>query len=126
MTENEKKELLESHKPADKEGAKRYEENPPRIIDGLEYQPGEGVVGYLSKEDLIQLGSRYLNDFGVLLRNVVHFQLRCEKVLTFIAEKLGVDVAKEFKNDAAKTAELMEQRLQQSKEELKNFKNKDN
>lgn len=121
MNENEKKELLEAHKPTDKEGAKRYEENPPRIIEGLEYQAGEGIISKLSRDDLIQLASRYLNDFGVLLRNVVHFQLRQEKLMTFIAEKMGIDVAKAFKDDAAKTAEMMEQRLQQSKEDLKKF-----
>lgn len=126
MTENEKKELLESHKPTDENAKKNYEDNPPRVIEGLEYQAGEGIIAKLSREDLIQLASRYLNDFGVLLRNVVHFQLRQEKLMTFIAEKMGIDVKQAFKDDAAKTAELMEKRLEQSKEELKNFKNKAN
>ena len=118
MNENEKKELLESHKPTDENAKKNYEDNPPRIIESLEYQAGEGIIAKLSREDLIQLASRYLNDFGVLLRNVVHFQLRQEKLMTFIAEKMGIDVKQAFKEDAAKTAELMEKRLEQSKKDL--------
>jgi len=120
MTENEKKELLESHKPVDEDAAKRYEDNPPRIVDKLEYQPGEGVVGELPEGDFKQLITRYLNDFGVLLRNVVHFQLRTEKVLEFMATKMGIDVSKEFKEDAKRVAEQMEAQERAIKEQLQN------
>jgi len=120
MTENEKKELLESHKPVDEDAAKRYEDNPPRIVDKLEYQPGEGVVGELPEGDFKQLITRYLNDFGVLLRNVVHFQLRTEKVLEFIAKNQGIDLAKEFKEDAKAVQLAMEQHQEAVKQALKN------
>ena len=119
MTENEKKELLESHKPVDEDAAKRYEDNPPRIVDKLEYQPGEGVVGELPEGDFKQLITRYLNDFGVLLRNVVHFQLRTEKVLEFIAKNQGIDLAKEFKEDAKAAQLAMEQHQEAVKQALK-------
>ena len=119
MTENEKKELLESHKPDDEEAAKRYEDNPPRIVDKIEYQPGEGVVGELPEGDFKQLITRYLNDFGVLLRNVVHFQLRTEKVLEFIAKNQGIDLAKEFKEDAKAAQLAMEQHQEAVKQALK-------
>ena len=119
MTKNEKKELLESHKPVDEDAAKRYEDNPPRIVDKLEYQPGEGVVGELPEGDFKQLITRYLNDFGVLLRNVVHFQLRTEKVLEFIAKNQGIDLAKEFKEDAKAAQLAMEQHQEAVKQALK-------
>jgi len=120
MTENEKKELLEAHKPTDEEGAKRYEKNPPRIVDKLEYQPGEGVVGELPEGDFKQLITRYLNDFGVLLRNLLHFELRIEKELQFMATKMGIDVSKEFKEDAKRVAEQMEAQERAIKEQLQN------
>lgn len=119
MTENKKKELLESHKPVDEDAAKRYENNPPHIVDKIEYQPGEGVVGELPEGDFKQLITRYLNDFGVLLRNVVHFQLRTEKVLEFIAKNQGIDLAKEFKEDAKAVQLAMEQQQEAAKKALK-------
>ena len=119
MTKNEKKELLESHKPVDEDAAKRYEDNPPRIVDKLEYQPGEGVVGELPEGDFKQLITRYLNDFGVLLRNVVHFQLRTEKVLEFIAKNQGIDLAKEFTEDTKAAQLAMEQHQEAVKQALK-------
>lgn len=119
MTENEKKELLESHKPADEDAAKRYEANPPHIVDKIEYQPGEGVVGELPEGDFKQLMTRYLNDFGVLLRNILHFQLRTEKVLEFIARNQGIDLVKEFKEDAKAMQAAMDSRLESTKEAIK-------
>lgn len=119
MNENEKKELLESHKPADEDAAKRYEANPPHIVDKIEYQPGEGVVGELPEGDFKQLMTRYLNDFGVLLRNILHFQLRTEKVLEFIARNQGIDLVKEFKEDAKAMQAAMDSRLESTKEAIK-------
>lgn len=119
MNENEKKELLESHKPVDEDAAKRYEANPPHIVDKIEYQPGEGVVGELPEGDFKQLMTRYLNDFGVLLRNILHFQLRTEKVLEFIARNQGIDLVKEFKEDAKAMQAAMDSRLESTKEAIK-------
>lgn len=120
MTEQEKKELLESHKPSDPELAKVYEQNPPHIAEHLEYLAGEGVVGHLPDADYKQFIIRYLNDFGVVLRNLLHFELRIEKELQFMATKMGIDVAKEFKEDARKVAEQMEANERAIKEQLQN------
>ena len=120
MNEQEKKELLESHKPSDPELAKVYEQNPPHIAEKLEYLAGEGVVGHLPDADYKQLMTRYLNDFGVVLRNFLHFELRIEKLLQFMATKMGIDVAKEFKEDARKVAEQMEANERAIKEQLQN------
>ena len=122
MTEQEKQELLKSHAPEDEGAKKRYEENPPHIVEKLNWNEGEGVISELSTKDLIQLGSRYLNDFGVLLRNLLHYQLRIEKILTFIAEDRGIDVNKAFKEDAKKVEQLINARVEASKEALKNIK----
>lgn len=125
MTQEEKAKILESHKPSDPELAKEYEKNPPRIVEGLEYQPGEGVIGNLPDADFKQFVIRYLNDFGVLLRNFVHFQLRTEKILTFIATNMGIDVTKEFKEDAKRVSAQMEAQQQMLKEQIKNYGKKD-
>jgi len=120
MNEQEKKQLLESHKPSDPELAKVYEQNPPHIADHLEYLAGEGVVGHLPDADYKQLIIRYLNDFGVVLRNLLHFELRIEKELQFMATKMGIDVSKEFKEDAKRVAEQMEAQERAVKEQLQN------
>lgn len=123
MNKKEIEELLKEHcLTDDKEFIKNYKENPPQIIEKLQWFAGEGIISELSTKDLVQLLSRYLNDGGVYIKNILHFILRIEKLLTFIAVKLGVNVNEEFKNDAKKIAEKMEENLQKSKEALKNHK----
>lgn len=122
MTKEEIAKFLEEHKPTDPEQAKAFENNLPHIVETLEYFAGEGVVSQLNDGDKFQFLTRYLNDFGVLLRNILHFELRIEKLLTFIAEGNGIDVKKAFKDDAAKQAELLDKRIEESKEQLQNFK----
>lgn len=118
MNEKELKELLASHRPANEELAKQFDEVQPNIIEKLEWQPNEAVISELSTKDLIQLGSRYLNDFAIYIKNILHFELRIEKLLTFLLEEKGIDVNKKFKEDAKKMLKAQEQALQESKDAL--------
>lgn len=118
MNEKELKELLASHRPANEELAKQFDEANPNIIEKLEWQPNEAVISELSTKDLIQLGSRYLNDFAIYMKNILHFELRIEKLLTFLLEEKGIDVNKKFKEDAKKMLKIREQALQESKDAL--------
>lgn len=118
MNEKELKELLASHRPANEELAKQFDEANPNIIEKLEWQPNEAVISELSTKDLIQLGSRYLNDFAIYMKNILHFELRIEKLLTFLLEEKGIDVNKKFKDDAKKMLKIREQALQESKDAL--------
>ena len=112
--------LLAEHLFAnDPETKKAYEANPPIIAEKLPWQPGEFIVSELSKKDLIQLASRYLNDICVYEKNQVHFLLRIEKLLTFLCEEQGIDVEAKFKEDAKKQAELIQARIEASKKALK-------
>lgn len=103
----------------DAEFKKAYEANPPIVEEKLPWQPGEFIISELSKKDLIQLASRYLNDICVYEKNQVHFLLRIEKLLTFLCEEQGIDVEAKFKEDARKQAELVQQRIEASKKLLK-------
>lgn len=116
-----KKELLKSqHLITNDEGfVKEYKQNPPVIEEKLQWQPGEVIISELSKEDLIQLGSRYLNNISVYLKNILHLMLRTEKEIYWLLEEKGVDVAKKFKEDAQKQAELLDARIEEAKKQLK-------
>jgi len=94
-----------------------YKNNPPQIIEKLQWECGEGIISELDNKDLIQLLSRYLNNDGVYVKNILHLLLRIEKLLTFIAKKSGVDVDKEFKDDAKKQAEIL--KIRESTKESK-------
>ena len=119
----EKKELLkliaEHLLTDDKEFVKAYKENEPQIQEKLQWQPGEAIISELSTKDLIQLGSRYLNNISVYEKNLLHLLIRIEKELQWLLEIQGVDVQKKFREDAKKQAELLEQRIEKSKEEIK-------
>lgn len=104
----------------DPEFVEAYKQNPPVIEDVLQWQPGEAIISELSKEDLIQLGSRYLNNISVYEKNILHFAIRIEKLLTWLLEEKGVDVQAKFREDAKKQAELLDQRIEESKKALKN------
>ena len=111
--------LLDHLLTNDEEFVKQYKENPPQVIEKLAWQPGEAIIGKLSKEDLLQLLSRYLNNDGVYTKNILHLLIRIEKELQWLLEEKGVDVQGKFKEDAKKQAELVEERIRQSKEALK-------
>jgi len=121
MEKKELKDLLDAHiLTDDKAFIKEFKSNPPQVCERLQWQPGEGIVSELPTKDLIQLLSRYLNNDGIYVKNILHYLLRCERLLTWIAEAQGVDVDKKFKEDAKIKAEQMEQNLSKIKEQLKN------
>lgn len=123
MTKEEEKavKLILAHILTDDENFKKqYLENPPHVATRLQWQPGEGIISELSKKDLIQLASRYANDRNVLLRNILHFELRIEKLLTWLLETKGVDVKAKFKEDAKKVEQELEKKGELLKEELEN------
>ena len=99
---------------------KQYLANPPHIATRLQWQPGEGVISELPKKDLIQLASRYANDNNVLLKNILHFELRIEKLLTWLFESNGVEVKAKFKEDAKRAEEELEKKGELLKEQLEN------
>ena len=111
--------LAEHLLSSDSEFKKAYKENPPIVEETLAWQPGELIVGELSENDKYQLLSRYLNNISVYLKNEVHLQLRIEKLLTFLLEAQGVDVQAKFREDAKKQAELVEQRIEETKKAIK-------
>lgn len=120
MEEKEIKKIIEEHLLSKvEEFINAYKENPPKVETKLQYQPGEPIIAYLPKEDLIQLASRYLNDNAVYLKNILHFLVRIERLLTWELEEQGVDIQAKFKEDAKKQAELVEQRIVESKKALK-------
>lgn len=117
--------LVESHLiEKDKEFVKAYKQNPPQVAEKLQWQPGEQIVSELDEKDLIQLLSRYLNNDGVYVKNILHLLLRIEKELSWLLERFGVDINAKFKEDAKLQAELIEKRLAESKEALKNVARK--
>lgn len=121
MQKEELEKLLLDHLLTDeKEEVEQYKQNPPQVIEKLQWQPGEAIIGKLSKEDLLQLLSRYLNNDGVYTKNILHLLIRIEKELQWLLEEKGVDVQAKFREDAKKQAELVEERIRQSKEALKN------
>ena len=111
--------LAEHLLSSDAEFKKAYEKNPPVVEETLGWQPGELIVGELSENDKYQLLSRYLNNISVYLKNEVHLQLRIEKLLTFLLEAQGINVQEKFREDAKKQAELVEQRIEESKKAIK-------
>ena len=116
----EKEKLIKEHLLTDeKEFVESYNENPPQIEEKLQWQPGEAIISELSNKDLIQLASRYLNNDAVYTKNILHLLIRIEKELQWLLEEKGVDIQAKFREDAKKQAELLEQRIENSKEELK-------
>lgn len=125
MDKKEFKTLLDSHiLTDDEEFVNEYKSNPPQVAEKLQWQPGEAIISELSKKDLIQLLSRYLNNEGTYIKNILHFLLRIERMLTWELEAKGIDVNKKFKEDAKKKAEQMELNLAQAKAELENLSKK--
>ena len=115
--------ILEHLFTKDEKLVKEYMDNPPEVVRKLAYMPGEAVISELSKKDLIQLLSRYLNNDGVYTKNILHFLIRIEKLLTWNLEAQGIDVKAKFKEDAKQQEELLEQKIRESKEALEKIKN---
>lgn len=119
VTDKEIVELIKNHLLTnDEEFAKAYKANPPHIAAELQWQPGEVIVSELSTKDLIQLASRYTNDLVTFVKNILHFELRIEKLLTWLCEVNGIDVAAKFKEDAKIKQEQMEKQLAANKKAL--------
>lgn len=113
-------ELIKEHLLTDdKEFKNAYEQNPPLVATEIQWQPGEQIISELPQKDLIQLLSRYLNNDGVYVKNLLHLLLRIEKELTWLLEANGVDVNKKFKEDAKRQAELIEENIEKAKQEIK-------
>ena len=121
----EKEKLLAAHLlTEDKDFIESYKQNPPQIQEKLEWQPGEAIISELDKKDLIQLGSRYLNNLSIYDKNILHFVIRIERLLTWLLEAQGVNVQEKFKEDAKAQAELIEEKIRVAKEQLaKSVKN---
>lgn len=126
MEKNEKLEkLLDEHLLSkDKDFIESYKQNPPQVQEKLEWQPGEAIISELDVKDLIQLGSRYLNNLSIYDKNILHFIIRIERLLTWLLEAQGVNVQEKFKEDAKAQAELIEEKIRVAKEQLaKSVKN---
>ena len=121
----EKEKLLADHLlTEDKDFVESYKQNPPQVQEKLEWQPGEAIISELDKKDLIQLGSRYLNNLSIYDKNILHFVIRIERLLTWLLEAQGVNVQEKFKEDAKAQAELIEEKIRVAKEQLaKSVKN---
>lgn len=116
------KDLIKAHLYAtDEDFIKAYNENPPHVADKLQWQPGEAIVSELSKKDLVQLWARYNNDIVVFEKNILHILLRVEKLLTFIATNSGINVKDEFKKDAERAAQELEEKQIEIKKQLENL-----
>ena len=108
----------------DKDFVESYKQNPPQVQEKLEWQPGEAIISELDIKDLIQLGSRYLNNLSIYDKNILHFIIRIERLLTWLLEAQGVNVQEKFKEDAKAQAELIEEKIRVAKEQLaKSVKN---
>lgn len=119
MNEKELARIILAHLlTTDEDFVKAYKENPPQIATNLQWQPGEGIISELSKKDLIQLASRYANDLSVYVKNILHFELRIERLLTWLCEAQGIDVKAKFKEDAKIREQEIEKGIEESKEQL--------
>lgn len=119
MNEKELAKLIAEHLlEKDEDFKKAYLENPPQVATAIQWQPGEGIISELPEKDLIQLGSRYLNDLSVYVKNILHFELRIEKLLTWLCETQGIDVKEKFKQDAKEAYEKQQEQLEASKKAL--------
>lgn len=117
--------LLKEHLITDdEEFVKAYKDNPPQVQEKLLYQPGEAIISELSKKDLVQLASRYLNNISVYEKNLLHLLIRIEKELTWLCEEKGINVQAKFREDAKKQEELLEARIAASKKKLQEEVNK--
>ena len=91
------------------------EEKKIIYIDKLERLDGEVDFSKLSKEDLIQLATRYANDFATYLKNIVLFQAQQTEMLKWLCENNGIDVNAKRK----KTAKLLKEKMAQTEKETK-------
>lgn len=95
------------------------ENKTQNILKELPKVEGELIVSQLSKEDLIQLGARYLNDICTYLKNIVLFEAQTSQMVKWLCEKEGIDVNALRRETAAKMREQMDKNIEKSKEEIK-------
>lgn len=95
------------------------ENKTQNILKELPKVDGELIVSQLSKEDLIQLGARYLNDICTYLKNIVLFEAQTSQMVKWLCEKEGIDVNALRRETAAKMREQMDKNIEKSKEEIK-------
>lgn len=102
---------------------KTKKEIESNIIKELPKVEGELIISQLSKEDLIQLGARYLNDICTYLKNIVLFEAQTSQMVKWLCEKNGIDVNALRRETAAKMREQLDKNIEKSKEEIKNSVN---
>ena len=79
---------------------KALEENPPKIIDKLDFGPGEIVFSKLDDGERFQVITRYLNDICSITKSMLQITADQYVIIEFLCKKLGIDVAKEkFKSN---------------------------
>lgn len=88
------------------------------ILKELPKIENELIISQLSKEDLIQLGGRYMNDICTYLKNIVLFEAQNSQMLKWLCEKNGIDVNEKRREVAKQMNEQLEKNIKQSKKEL--------
>ena len=89
------------------------------ILKELPKINGELIISQLSKEDLIQLGARYLNDICTYLKNVVLFEAQNAQMIKWLCEKQGIDVNALRRETAEKMREQIDKNIENSKDKIK-------
>ena len=95
------------------------ENKTKNILKELPKVDGELIISQLSKEDLIQLGARYLNDICTYLKNIVLFEAQTSQMIKWLCEKEGIDVNALRRETAAKMRAQIDKNIEKSKEEIK-------
>ena len=98
---------------------KALEENQPKIIEKLDFGPGEIVFSKLDDGERFQVITRYLNDICSITKSMLQITADQYVIIEFLCKKLGVDVAKEKRELAEKIQKQQEEELSKVKEEIK-------
>ena len=93
------------------------------ILKELPKINGELIISQLSKEDLIQLGARYLNDICTYLKNVVLFEAQNAQMIKWLCEKQGIDVNALRRETAEKMREQIDKNIDNAKDKIKSSVN---
>lgn len=84
----------------------------PKIDDEL-------IISQLSKEDLIQLGARYLNDICTYLKNITLFEAQNAQMIKWLCEKQGINVDELRRETARKMQVQIDKNIENAKENIK-------
>ena len=98
---------------------KALEENPPKIIEKLDFGPGEIVFSKLHYGERFQVITQYLNDICSITKSMLQITADQYVIIEFLCKKLGIDVAKEKRELAEKIQKQQEEELSKVKEEIK-------